>query len=109
MLREQDRIHLVSCGEFEDLLPRALIVKAVNSHFKNFLTISEEDLLLESPTVKVLEEIFKTKGLHEFKKAEFAKVVRENILSDDDISVEIKAIIKEISLTNKVLDTEICS
>ncbi len=26
-LREHDRIHLVSCGEFEDLLPKSLIVK----------------------------------------------------------------------------------
>ena len=72
-LREKDRIHLVSCGEFEDLLPRSLIVKTVNSHFKNFLIINESDLGINLPTAKILEEIFKTKGLHEFKKAEFAK------------------------------------
>ncbi len=104
-LRAQDRIHLVSCGEFEDLLPKSLIIKTVNAHFEHFLSITENDLIAEIPTAKALEEIFKTKGLHEFKKAEFAKLVREKITCDSDISAEIKAIIEEISFTNKVLDS----
>ena len=108
-LRDIDRIHLVSCGEFEDLLPKSLIVKTVNSHFKNFLSINENELSTGCPTVKILEDIFKTKGLHEFKKAEFAKLVRENITSSTDISAEIVEIIEEINSTNKLLDTEFCS
>jgi len=108
-LREFDRIHLLSCGEFEDLLPKSLIIKTVNAHFENFLTISEKDLENDIPAAKILEEIFKTKGLHEFKKAEFAKLVRNNITDECDISDEIRDIIKEISLTNKMLDSEICS
>ena len=108
-LRTDDRIHLVSCGEFEDLLPKSLIVKTVNAHFKNFLSISEADLDADMPTAKILEEIFKRKGLHEFKKAEFSKLVSDNITTEADISEEIKDIIKELSLTNKKLDTEICS
>lgn len=104
-LRELDRIHLVSCGEFEDLLPKLLIIKTINSHFKNFLTIKEDDLNVNEGMVGVLEEIFKTKGLHEFKKAEFAKLVRENIEYDSDISPEIRAIIEEISILNKMLDS----
>lgn len=108
-LREFDRIHLVSCGEFEDLLPKSLIIKTVNTHFKNFLTITEQDLEEDKPTAKILEEIFKTRGLHEFKKADFAKLVRNNIDSELDISLEIKNIINEIKLTNKMLDREFCS
>lgn len=108
-LRKNDRIHLVSCGEFEDLLPKSLIIKTVNSHFKNFLAITEEDLGNYIPTAKILEELFKTKGLHEFKKAEFAKLVRDKIGEDSDISDEIKDIIKEISYTNKMLDSKFCS
>ena len=100
-LREQDKIHLVSCGEFEDLLPKSLIIKTVNSHFENFLSITEQDLLGEIPTAKILEEIFKTKGLHEFKKAEFAKLVRDKIAEDTDLSNEIRDIIKEIYNINK--------
>ena len=50
---------------------------------------------------KILEEIFKTKGLHEFKKSEFAKLVREEILTGEDISEEIIEIINEIFLNKK--------
>ena len=97
-LRKQDRIHLVSCGEFEDMLPKNLIVKTVNSHFKNFLEINVEEIINnEYSTVEVLEELFKQKGLHEFKKAEFAKLVKDNIFEKDDVSEEIIKIIKEIS------------
>ncbi len=108
-LRVNDCIHLVSCGEFEDLLPKSLIVKTVNSHFENFLTITEDDLEENTPEAKNLENIFKTKGLHEFKKAEFAKLVRENIFDDSDISAEILDIIREIAGSNNTLDSKICS
>ncbi len=101
-LRPIDRIHLVSCGEFEDLLPKSLIIKVVNSLFKNFLSITEMDLPDNLPTAKVLEEIFKTKGLHEFKKSEFAKLVRDNIVCQSDISEEIRTIIGEISRVKQI-------
>lgn len=96
-LRPIDKIHLVSCGEFEDLLPKSLIVKTVNSDFKNFLSITEADLPSDIPTAVILEELFKTKGLHEFKKADFAKMVKDNITTEEDISDEITAIIEELS------------
>ena len=108
-LRNIDKIHLVSCGEFEDLLSKSLIIKTINSHFQNFLSVTEDDINKPLPTAKILEEIFKTKGLHEFKKAEFAKLVRENISEDTDISEEIFEIVKEIFCQNKSLDTKICS
>lgn len=95
-LRACDRIHKVTCGEFEDLLSKSLIVKTINSHFENFLSITEDDISQERPMVSILEELFKTKGLHEFKKAEFAKLVRENINSENDITDEIKTITEEI-------------
>ena len=73
------------------------------------MDITNEDLESDSGAVKVLEEIFKTKGLHEFKKAEFAKLVKGNIVSQNDISAEIRMIIEEISTLNKSLDRKICS
>ena len=106
-LRNSDKIHLVSCGEFEDLLPKSLIIKTVNKHLENFNSISEQDFEEGIPNAKNLENIFKTKGLHEFKKAEFAKLVRANITENTDVSDEIKEIIKEIS--NKTLDSQFCS
>ena len=108
-LRGIDRIHLVSCGEFEDLLPQSLIIKAFNSYFRDFNAISAVDFDENISHVKNLEEIYKTKGLHEFKKAEFAKLIRDNICDKTDISEEVSAIIKEISESNKTLDSKLCS
>lgn len=108
-LRNIDKIHLVSCGEFEDLLPKSLLIKTINNQWRNFNSISEIDFDESMSSVKNLENIFKTKGLHEFKKAEFAKLVRENISSEEDISLEVREIVKEISEENKTLDSKFCS
>lgn len=95
-LRKIDKIHLVSCGEFEDLLPKSLIIKTINKELNNFATITENDFNDDLPKAKNLENIFKIIGLHEFKKADFAKLVRETITEDSDISNEIQIIINEI-------------
>ena len=108
-LREQDKIHLVSSGEFEDMLPESLIIKAFNSLNKNFSAITENDFQKGLSHVENLELIYKNKGLHEFKKADFAKLIRENITEITDISPEISEIIREVSYGNKTLDTKICS
>ncbi len=106
-LRNIDKIHLVSCGEFEDLLPKSLIIKTINKHLQNFNSINDEDFDENLSNAKNLELIFKTKGVHEFKKAEFSKLVRANITEDSDVSDEVREIIKEIS--NKTLDSKFCS
>ena len=100
-LRKQDKIHLVSSGEFEDMLPKSLIIKAFNSLNKNFSAITESDFQKELSHVENLELIYKNKGLHEFKKADFAKLIRENITEITDISTEISEIIREVALDNK--------
>ena len=97
-LRVQDKVHLLNSGEFEDLLPKPLIVKTVNNEFKNFLNITTNDLDTGLPMVKTLEELFKDKCLHEFKKAEFAQRVKQQIKAERDISPELRNIIKEISV-----------
>ncbi|MFR1672910.1 MAG: TOPRIM nucleotidyl transferase/hydrolase domain-containing protein [Candidatus Gastranaerophilaceae bacterium] len=96
-LRPIDKIHLLKCGEFEDLLPNELIIKTLNYATKNISLAPIEGLEEYNSKVEFLEEFFKHRGLHEFKKAEFAELVKENISSLDDISEEIKEIIFEIS------------
>lgn len=95
-LRTIDTIHLLKCGEFEDLLPVELIAKTLNYATKNISLAPIEGLKESSSKVDFLEEFFKHRGLHEFKKAEFAELVRENISSDIEISEEIKEIICEL-------------
>ena len=96
-LRPIDKIHLLKCGEFEDLLPNSLITKALNAATKNISIAPIEELESATSKVEFLEEFFKHRGLHEFKKAEFAQLVRQNITGIEDISEEIKEIIAELS------------
>jgi hypothetical protein len=95
-LRECDEVYLLNSGEFEDLLPKELLVRTINTEFKNFVILSEKEFECDMPTVKILEELFKDKCLHEFKKAEFAHQIKQQIKSEKDISEEVKSIICEI-------------
>lgn len=95
-LREFDKVYVLKSGEFEDLLPHNLIKRTLNSLLKNFYNVKDEDLRGGQMT-KVLEEFFKQYGLSEFKKADFAQAVRENILSAADVSDEITNIINGIA------------
>ena len=94
-LRPCDDIYLLSNGEFEDILPKSLIIKTLNDYFKNLNSIDISEFV-EERTVKNLEEIFKRKGFHEFKKAEFAQLVKQHIASLEDISLEIRLIVEKI-------------
>ena len=46
--------------------------------------------------VNYIENLFKNRGAHEFKKAEFAQLVKKNITSEDDVSEEFRNIIEEL-------------
>lgn len=96
-LRKIDKIHLINGGEFEDILPKELILRTLNDHFANLNSIEESEFEDES-MVKNLEEIFKKKGFHEFKKAEFAQLIKNHVNSTADVSEEINSIMKELIL-----------
>lgn len=98
-LRRIDKIHVLDSGEFEDILPLSLIKRTLNRHFRNYFSISIAELRTGMPMTQTLEEIFKQRGL-EFKKAEFASLVAQNItsriLSKGDVSSEIEAVVVEL-------------
>ena len=96
-LRAIDKVHVLKCGEFEDLLPLNLIKRTLANVLKNISMIELEFVNQNLPMVEILEEIFRHRGMHEFKKSEFAHSVKENMLDENDISLEIKEIINEIS------------
>lgn len=99
-LRNIDKIHLLKCGEFEDLLPLELVKRTLNYELNNISIIENEMFNTDAPRVKILEEVFKTRGMHEFKKVEFAQMVKRNIIAETDISSEIRDIIDEIRTVN---------
>ncbi len=102
-MRYCDNVHIFQCGEFEDALPLNLIKKTLSYNFKNISIVELENFNPELSTVKNLELIFKNRGMHEFKKADFAQMVKINIDSMKDVSPEIADIIRKIKNTNKNL------
>lgn len=95
-LRKIDKVYLINNGEFEDVLPLKLIKRTLNNYLKNFDSVELADLRKDLPMTDILEEIFKQKGFSEFKKAEFATLIAQNIQSLDDVSEEIKTIVGAI-------------
>lgn len=99
-LRVIDRVHVLKCGEFEDAIPLNLIKKTLAYGLKNISMIELEAVNQNIGMVKILEDIFKHRGMHEFKKSEFALMVKENLDTECDISPEIAEIIEEIKQTS---------
>ena len=108
-LRDGDKIHLLKCGEFEDLLPLNLIKRTLDYELHNISILEHEMLETDEPRVKILEEVFKTRGMHEFKKVEFAQMIKKNITEPNDISPEIVdislLIARPVSYTHLTLPT----
>lgn len=100
-MQNKDNVHVLECGEFEDTLPLNLIKRTLNNNPRMYASVALEDLRQDLRMTQILEEVFKLRGL-EFKKAEFASLVYENIKDKKDVSTEIEKIISEIETTAKV-------
>lgn len=96
-LRQFDKIHIIKHGEFEDILPVKLLEKTLAYATAN-ISAAETASIQEGGTVEFLINFFKHRGLHEFKKAEFAAMVKQNISDKTDVSGEISEIIEELRL-----------
>lgn len=96
-LRPIDKIYLLKSGEFEDILPVGLVEKTLIYATEN-ISLPAVECIEKGHTVEFLEDFFKHRGLHEFKKAEFAEMVKENLSSTAEVSEEIKSVIKAIKL-----------
>ena len=97
-LRDIDKIYLLKCGEFEDLIPKHILQKAINYVHKNEYNCIFDDFSNNNSMVENLENIYKKYGFGEFKKAKFALELKnyiENYCSRDDfVDSEIVEIIK---------------
>lgn len=94
-LRAKDKIYLLKNGEFEDILPVKLVEKTLHYATEN-ISFPIDGEIETGHTVEFLEEFFKHRGLHEFKKAEFAEMVKENLSENIEVSDEIKNVINSI-------------
>lgn len=94
-LRDIDRIYLLKSGEFEDILPITLVEKTLNYATRN-ISLPLPEHIESGHTVEFLEDFFKNRGMHEFKKAEFAEMVKENLTDCLEVSDEIRNVIDAV-------------
>ncbi len=99
-LRDKDKIYIIKSGEFEDIIPKELITKALNARYESSYTCREEDFHEGEKRTKELHEIFKQSGFGEYKKAEFAKTLKEFMQNNppkaQELGSEIRIITDEI-------------
>lgn len=96
-LEDKDEIFLLKAGEFEDILNQKLIQKTLKNTYREILEhISKKDFDENLTMVKNLENYFKINGLGEFKKADFAQMVKENCNKTSYITSEIGEILSRI-------------
>lgn len=96
VLRKQDDILLLQEGEFEDLLPLSLILRALNTEFKNTAQVVIEDLAGDLPMTQKLYELYKIKGFGEFKKVEFAHLIFDAVKKSSDLGEDFARVIEFI-------------
>lgn len=94
VLRTQDDILLLDDGEFEDLLPPELILRALNKEFKNIAKVSAKDLEGDLPMTQKLYELYKIKGFGEFKKVEFAHLIFESLSKSSDLGEKVQKVVE---------------
>jgi len=96
VLRKSDKAYLIKSGEFEDILPKQLIKKSFDYMNYDVNPALMEELSSENGTCYALEQLWKSRGLGEFRKVHLAKSVKENISNTSDLSSEISEIINLI-------------
>ena len=100
-LRKIDKLCLIKVGEFEDIIPIELIVDALNKNFEYELKEKITKKEFEEKNTKALTEIFRTRGLGDFKKAEFAHLI-ENYISKTKKEYDFSLLDKNILSTLEI-------
>lgn len=90
--RDIDRVYLIEKGEFEDILPKKLVIEAINFHFSNELACSETDFEDGLKMTKNIELAFKTRGLGDFKKAAFATMVKNYLIKHPEEKFDLSSV-----------------
>ncbi len=78
-LQKKDKICLIKIGEFEDVLPKDLIIDVINETYKYQLKEEIDEKYFENGYVAAIKEIFREHALGDFKKSEFAKAVKKHL------------------------------
>lgn len=92
----KDKCILISNGEFEDILPHNLISQTLNNEYEPASPFCEDDFKYSGRMTDNIENFYRTRHLGEYKKSKVAKFLAQNIISQADVSYEIKALLNDL-------------
>lgn len=81
-LASKDKIYLISSGEFEDIIPKEILINTINFIHKNDYNCAISDFEEGISTVENLNNIYRKYGFGEYKKAHFAQNLKEYIINN---------------------------
>ncbi len=96
MKKSKDRIYVIKNGEFEDIIHKRVLYNAINVICANVSSVEMSELTKRAPMVKLLTEIYRKHCLGDFKKADFAKRLRETLTQKSEMTQDIADIVMEI-------------
>ena len=82
-LRAQDKIYILKSGEFEDLIPKKVVIETLNYIHNNEYKANLSDINSGLKMSENIAEICKKYGFGEYKKANFARMLKEFIKTKD--------------------------
>ena len=82
-LRAQDKIYILKSGEFEDLIPKKVVIETLNYIHNNEYNANLSDINSGLKMSENIAEICKKYGFGEYKKANFARMLKEFIKTKD--------------------------
>lgn len=95
-MEKKDKLTVIENGEFEDIISKNLIKRALNKFYEPATPLTKEELRNEKRMCKNIENFFRTRHLGEYKKSAVSKIFAENIKYAGDVSKEIKELFNKI-------------
>ncbi len=96
ILLKKDKSIIIQSGEFEDILSKNLIKRALNNEYEVVSPLLISDLSINNKMCDNIQEFYRSRHLGEYKKSKVSKIIAENIKYKTDITNEIKDIIYQI-------------
>lgn len=95
-LLNKDKSIIIQEGEFEDILSKNLIKRALNNEYEIATPILISDLSISNRMCENIQLFYRTRHLGEYKKSKVSKIIAKNIKYKTDITQEVRDILRQI-------------
>jgi len=98
-LRKEDRLHILSAGEIEDVFDQPVFLSLLNDYLRTGrlgMPVQPADLQVGEPRTGALNRIWRKRGLGDFDKIGFARTVAEKLTKPVQVPADLRAIVRSL-------------